>query len=193
MVCCLIIDHLCLMALGFTWKYVFIVGYSTLVLPFFSPLSNRKLELETMVCPGATDASYIRPLGIPVLGFSPMPTTPILLHDHNEYLNEGIFLRGINIYESIIPALASVPQFIDALYPQQQPQQHHPTMLYKSLVCVIRTYMVITAICTFYAFDSIYSFVILIALTFTKTNSFMALKYLEWRPQLMPQNKSSNM
>lgn len=31
-----------------------------------------------------TDARYIRELGIPALGFSPMTNTPILLHDHNE-------------------------------------------------------------------------------------------------------------
>lgn len=31
-----------------------------------------------------TDARYIRQKGIPVLGFSPMKNTPILLHDHNE-------------------------------------------------------------------------------------------------------------
>lgn len=31
-----------------------------------------------------TDARYMRQLGIPVLGFSPMANTPILLHDHNE-------------------------------------------------------------------------------------------------------------
>lgn len=33
-----------------------------------------------------TDARYIRAMGIPVLGFSPMSNTPILLHDHNEVL-----------------------------------------------------------------------------------------------------------
>jgi aminoacylase len=31
-----------------------------------------------------TDARYLRQLGIPALGFSPMTNTPILLHDHNE-------------------------------------------------------------------------------------------------------------
>lgn len=31
-----------------------------------------------------TDARFIRQLGIPALGFSPMINTPILLHDHNE-------------------------------------------------------------------------------------------------------------
>ena len=47
-------------------------------------------------------------LGIPVFGFSPMNNTPILLHDHNEFLNEQVFLRGIHIYQHIIPAVANV-------------------------------------------------------------------------------------
>lgn len=33
-----------------------------------------------------TDARFIRALGIPLFGFSPMRNTPILLHDHNEVL-----------------------------------------------------------------------------------------------------------
>uniref|UniRef100_A0A671SLT2 N-acyl-aliphatic-L-amino acid amidohydrolase n=1 Tax=Sinocyclocheilus anshuiensis TaxID=1608454 RepID=A0A671SLT2_9TELE len=47
--------------------------------------------------------------GLPAIGFSPMNLTPILLHDHNEYLNEQVFLRGIQVYERLVPALASVP------------------------------------------------------------------------------------
>jgi amidohydrolase/aminoacylase len=31
-----------------------------------------------------TDSRFVRQLGIPALGFSPMTNTPILLHDHNE-------------------------------------------------------------------------------------------------------------
>lgn len=31
-----------------------------------------------------TDARYMRQMGIPTLGFSPMTNTPILLHEHNE-------------------------------------------------------------------------------------------------------------
>ncbi|XP_010162060.2 aminoacylase-1, partial [Antrostomus carolinensis] len=42
-------------------------------------------------------------------GFSPMNRTPVLLHDHNEFLNEQVFLRGIDIYAHLLPALASVP------------------------------------------------------------------------------------
>ncbi|KVH95533.1 aminoacylase-1-like [Cynara cardunculus var. scolymus] len=54
-----------------------------------------------------TDARYLRQLGIPTFGFSPMKNTPILLHDHNEYLKDSTFLEGIKIYESIIKSLSS--------------------------------------------------------------------------------------
>ncbi|KAL8207749.1 hypothetical protein R6Q57_007161 [Mikania cordata] len=54
-----------------------------------------------------TDARYMRVRGIPTLGFSPMKNTPILLHDHNEFLKESVFLEGIKVYESIIKALSS--------------------------------------------------------------------------------------
>lgn len=45
--------------------------------------------------------------GYPAIGFSPMNNTPILLHDHNEFLNENVFMKGIDIYCEIIPALAN--------------------------------------------------------------------------------------
>lgn len=54
-----------------------------------------------------TDARYLRQLGIPTLGFSPMKNTPILLHDHNEFLKDSTFLEGIKVYESIIKSLTS--------------------------------------------------------------------------------------
>ncbi|RVX22550.1 Aminoacylase-1 [Vitis vinifera] len=54
-----------------------------------------------------TDARYMRQMGIPTLGFSPMTNTPILLHDHNEFLKDTIYLRGIKVYESVISSLSS--------------------------------------------------------------------------------------
>ena len=51
---------------------------------------------------------YLREVGIPAIGFSPMPNTPTLLHDHNEFLNEATFLRGIDIFVDIIASLAEV-------------------------------------------------------------------------------------
>uniref|UniRef100_A0A665THG6 N-acyl-aliphatic-L-amino acid amidohydrolase n=1 Tax=Echeneis naucrates TaxID=173247 RepID=A0A665THG6_ECHNA len=82
--------------------------------PWWSAFSGAcKAMLEKEIFPAATDSRFIRAVGIPAIGFSPMNRTPILLHDHNEYLNEQIFLKGISVYERLIPALASVPAFPD--------------------------------------------------------------------------------
>eukprot|EP00271_Cylindrocystis_brebissonii_P013014 TRINITY_DN32558_c0_g1_i1.p1 TRINITY_DN32558_c0_g1~~TRINITY_DN32558_c0_g1_i1.p1 ORF type:complete len:454 (-),score=69.44 TRINITY_DN32558_c0_g1_i1:1016-2377(-) len=61
------------------------------------------------VFPAATDARYYRQHGIPAIGFSPMSNTPILLHDHNEFLNEREYLDGIAVYVEIFKAIASAP------------------------------------------------------------------------------------
>ncbi|XP_064012672.1 aminoacylase-1 isoform X2 [Pogoniulus pusillus] len=70
---------------------------------------DMKLQLKLEIFPAATDSRYIRAAGHPAIGFSPMNRTPVLLHDHNEFLNEQVFLRGIDIYAHLLPALASVP------------------------------------------------------------------------------------
>ncbi|GER40335.1 aminoacylase family protein [Striga asiatica] len=54
-----------------------------------------------------TDARFMRQMGIPTLGFSPMKKTPILLHDHNEFLPASVYLEGIKVYEHIIRSLSS--------------------------------------------------------------------------------------
>ncbi|KAK8311080.1 hypothetical protein V6Z11_D02G225200 [Gossypium hirsutum] len=59
------------------------------------------------IFPASTDAQNFRKLGLPAIGFSPMANTPILLHDHNEFLNQAEYLRGIEVYESIIKAYTS--------------------------------------------------------------------------------------
>ena len=59
--------------------------------------------------------SFSFQLGYPAIGFSPMNNTPILLHDHNEFLNENVFLRGIEIYCEIITALGNVEPFCGAV------------------------------------------------------------------------------
>jgi acetylornithine deacetylase/succinyl-diaminopimelate desuccinylase-like protein len=47
-------------------------------------------------------------MNIPALGFSAMRNTPVLLHNHNEFLNENIYLEGIQVYEKLIHDLANV-------------------------------------------------------------------------------------
>ena len=68
----------------------------------------RDLKLDVQVFPGATDIRYLRDIGIPALGFSPINNTPVLLHDNDEFLNEKTFLKGIKIYEALIPRLTFV-------------------------------------------------------------------------------------
>lgn len=84
--------------------------------------SNCKTSLEIFL--GATDARYLREVGatsrddnfkvctlqqgVPAINFSPMIETPTLLHDHDEYLSESVFIRGIDIYERLVERLANV-------------------------------------------------------------------------------------
>lgn len=66
------------------------------------------LSVVYKVFPGGTDSRYIRNVGIPAIGFSPMNNTPWLLHDHDEYILADVYLRGIEIYKKIISNLANV-------------------------------------------------------------------------------------
>ncbi|KAL4577987.1 hypothetical protein LXL04_014102 [Taraxacum kok-saghyz] len=63
--------------------------------------------MKPEILSSTTDARFMRELGIPTFGFSPMKNTPILLHDHNEFLMDTVFLEGIKVYESIIVSLTS--------------------------------------------------------------------------------------
>ncbi|CAG4985660.1 unnamed protein product [Colias eurytheme] len=74
---------------------------------FKSTADKLNLKLECRIFPGGTDSRYVREVGIPAIGFSPMNHTPVLLHDHDEYLNADIFLKGIDIYVKILTAVAN--------------------------------------------------------------------------------------
>ncbi|KAF2888979.1 hypothetical protein ILUMI_17194, partial [Ignelater luminosus] len=75
---------------------------------FKTACENMNVQLQPQILAGITDNRFIRALGIPALGFSPMVNTPLLLHDHNEYLNKDVFLRAIEIYRNVITAIANV-------------------------------------------------------------------------------------
>jgi len=78
--------------------------YSALVAAF----NKHGLKVKPQIFPAGTDSRYLREVGIPAIGFSPMNNTPILLHDHNEFLNEGVFLRGIDIMTDMVTNIANV-------------------------------------------------------------------------------------
>ncbi|CAG7880598.1 unnamed protein product [Brassica rapa] len=62
---------------------------------------------EPEIFPASTDSRYFRKAGLPAFGFSPISNTPSLLHDHNEYLSQAEYLKGIDMYVSIIKAFTS--------------------------------------------------------------------------------------
>jgi len=80
--------------------------------PWFQAFSRatdkHQLKIAPRIFPAGTDSRFIREIGIPAFGFSPMNFTPVLLHDHNEFLNEKIFLKGIDIFCDVIEEIASV-------------------------------------------------------------------------------------
>jgi len=64
---------------------------------FSDALESIGEKIEPEIFPAATDSRFIRQLNIPCFGFSPMKNTSILLHDHDECLNDRVFLNGITI------------------------------------------------------------------------------------------------
>ncbi|CAI5713564.1 unnamed protein product [Hyaloperonospora brassicae] len=59
------------------------------------------VKLETEIFPAATDSRFLRKIGVPAIGFSPMKQTEILLHEHNESLPKDVFLDGIAVYVNV--------------------------------------------------------------------------------------------
>jgi aminoacylase len=50
---------------------------------------------------------YLCSAGLKAFGFSPMRRSPILLHEHDEYIDRAVFIEGCNVYLTIIRALSS--------------------------------------------------------------------------------------
>ncbi|KAF8045722.1 hypothetical protein N665_4503s0001 [Sinapis alba] len=80
--------------------------------PWWGLLQNAVNEAggntsEPEIFLASTDSRYFRKAGLPVFGFSPISNTPSLLHDHNEYLSQSEYLKGIDMYVSIIKAYTS--------------------------------------------------------------------------------------
>lgn len=71
-----------------------------------SAFKEHSIPFHFDIFTGATDSRFIRPKQIPVYGISPIRNTPILLHDHDEFINQSILLEGIKLYESILNNLS---------------------------------------------------------------------------------------
>ncbi|KAL5278506.1 ACY1.2 family protein [Megaselia abdita] len=55
------------------------------------------IKVDPQICPGGTDSKYLRRVGVSSFGYSPMPNTKILLHDHDEYEEIGGLL-GMKVF-----------------------------------------------------------------------------------------------
>ena len=66
-------------------------------------------KLEPEIFPAGTDSRFLRENGIPSYGFSPMAKSPVLLHEHNEYIAVDVFKKGIDVYETLLPKLGNLP------------------------------------------------------------------------------------
>lgn len=69
----------------------------------------HNFNLETEIFPAATDSRYLRQVGLNCIGISPIKSTPVLLHDHNEYLYVQTLLDGISFYSDLIFEIANLP------------------------------------------------------------------------------------
>lgn len=69
---------------------------------------HRNLKLVPIICPAATDSRFVRAVGIPALGFSPLNRLPILAHGHDEYVTVDCYLNGIEIYKKVIGKLGNL-------------------------------------------------------------------------------------
>ncbi|XP_031629265.1 aminoacylase-1-like [Contarinia nasturtii] len=77
-------------------------------LAFKQATDELRLNVTPSVFRAVTDSRYVRNVGIPALGFSPLMNTTPKLHEHDEYINADTYLNGIKIYEKIIEKIGNV-------------------------------------------------------------------------------------
>jgi aminoacylase len=65
-------------------------------------------KCDPMVFPAATDSRFLRAEGIRAIGFSPMRRSPCLLHEHDEYLDESVYVEGCEVYSVLMRDLGSL-------------------------------------------------------------------------------------
>jgi aminoacylase len=73
---------------------------------FSETCQQLHLDVKPEIFPAATDSRFLRRIGVQCLGFTPLPRTPVLLHDHDERIDINIYIQGLDIYSALIKALA---------------------------------------------------------------------------------------
>ncbi|KAI9598111.1 aminoacylase-1A-like protein [Syncephalis fuscata] len=70
---------------------------------------KHNVVIDPEIFPAATDARFVRGTGLIAFGISPMRNTPILLHDHDEFVYESGYLEGVTFYQNLLKDLAELP------------------------------------------------------------------------------------
>lgn len=85
------------------------------IVPFSKALQTAGIadRLRHGIFFASTDSRFLREVGVPCFGFSPMERTPNLLHKHDEYITLDGYIQGISLYESIIKELADFNSSIE--------------------------------------------------------------------------------
>lgn len=81
-------------------------------------------NLEHGIFFASADGRYLREVGVPCFGFSPIRQTPNRMHKHDEFINVSTYLEGIDIYKSIIRHLADFESH-ETPSPSHSDQQGH--------------------------------------------------------------------
>lgn len=75
---------------------------------FRDVLTDLDYKYEKQILSGGTDMRFLRILGIPAIGFDPMNHTPLLAHDHNEFIYADKYIKSIDILSRMIVKLTDV-------------------------------------------------------------------------------------
>ncbi|CAH0693824.1 unnamed protein product [Chilo suppressalis] len=70
-------------------------------------LDKMDVKLSCSICPGTTDARFVRKQGIPAINLTPINNTPMLLHAHDERIHVDRYREGIHVMENILEAVAN--------------------------------------------------------------------------------------
>ncbi|PVU85575.1 hypothetical protein BB559_006942 [Furculomyces boomerangus] len=76
----------------------------------YESFETKNLKPVPMIVAGITDARYVRGAGIPSIGLNPLTNVPMLAHDHDEYVPEAEYLKGIDFYVDLIQRLGNVSE-----------------------------------------------------------------------------------
>ncbi|KAK4872725.1 hypothetical protein RN001_014754 [Aquatica leii] len=85
---------------------------------FKAAIDSLNIPLETHIHVGNTDGRYLRAVGVPTIGFSPIMNTKIRAHDNDEYVNENEFLNEHGIDLEILPSVCKRKDLLKELIPQ---------------------------------------------------------------------------